>query len=603
MTTTINADTTNGVKITSDTSGVMGLQTNGNTAVTIDGSQNVGIGTTTPDIFSRGYGRTVGINDSGSSGAVLQINSASSYSALELGRGGVRKAFFTAQSTVTELGNLEAVPLAFYTNSAERARIDSSGNLGIGTTSPDAKLDVTSIGTASAYTVTAVIQDAQYPASGNPTLEFNGFIGGNGYRSGIGSIGGQQLAFYTPSTFGVAPTERARIDSSGRWLVGLTSSLNAAGAIQAGGFADTRVIIDSTSTSGIYFTKSGADNGTWRVSSGGNYEWYVKGSGTPNMVLDSSGNLGIGANISGSYKLEVNGNIVARRTTDNNPHFFSMSNSSSICFLESINGLAASYLPINFKQTHTGTSQTSMVLDASGNLGVGVTSVTTSGSRRVLQLSNSTNGGMLMLNNSATQDNNPRIFGSVSSVYDLGLAAGSSTGFINFYTNGIDRGRFSAAGDLELYVTAAKDGQLRWTGGGGGALQGLIYCNGNPEVIVQSGGTGGVKLTSGATSWVSASDTRFKNIIEPIANAVDKVNTLSAVIYSFKDDETAERRVGLISQELLAVLPEAVHVPKKEEEMMGVRYTETIPLLVAAIKEQSALITQLQADVAALKGA
>jgi hypothetical protein len=224
MTTTINADTTNGVKITSDTSGVLGLQTNGNTAVTINGSQNVGIGTTTPDIFSRGYGRTVGINDSGSSGAVLQINSASSYSALELGRGGVRKAFFTAQSTVTELGNLEAVPLAFYTNSAERARIDSSGNLGIGTTSPDAKLDVTSIGTASAYTVTAVIQDAQYPASGNSTLEFNGFIGGNGYRSGIGSIGGQQLAFYTPSTFGVAPTERARIDSSGNLLVGTTTA-------------------------------------------------------------------------------------------------------------------------------------------------------------------------------------------------------------------------------------------------------------------------------------------------------------------------------------------------------------------------------------------
>ena len=41
MTTTINADTTNGVKITSDTSGVLGLQTNGNTAISIDASQAV----------------------------------------------------------------------------------------------------------------------------------------------------------------------------------------------------------------------------------------------------------------------------------------------------------------------------------------------------------------------------------------------------------------------------------------------------------------------------------------------------------------------------------------------------------------------------------
>jgi hypothetical protein len=111
------------------------LQSAGTTAITVDTSQNVGIGTATPDIFSRGYGRIVGINDIGSSGAALEINSASSYPAIELGRGGVRKAFFTAQSTVTEFGNLEAVPLTFFTNSAERARIDSSGNLLVGATS------------------------------------------------------------------------------------------------------------------------------------------------------------------------------------------------------------------------------------------------------------------------------------------------------------------------------------------------------------------------------------------------------------------------------------------------------------------------------------
>ncbi len=115
--------------------------------------------------------------------------------------------FFPAADTV-----------AIATGGTEAVRVDSSRNVGIGTSSPDAKLDVTSIGTAAAYTVTAVIQDGNYPASGNPTLEFNGFIGGNGYRSGIGSIGGQQLAFYTPSTYGVAPTERARIDNSGNWM-------------------------------------------------------------------------------------------------------------------------------------------------------------------------------------------------------------------------------------------------------------------------------------------------------------------------------------------------------------------------------------------------
>ena len=55
-----------------------------------------------------------------------------------------------------------------------------------------------------------------------------------------------------------------------------------------------------------------------------------------------------------------------------------------------------------------------------------------------------------------------------------------------------------------------------------------------------------------------------------------------------------------------AVLPEAVNIaPKREgetENYLSVAYTDVIPLLVAAIKEQQALITQLQADVAALKG-
>ena len=86
--------------------------------------------------------------------------------------------------------------------------------VGIGTATPDATLDVTSAGTASTYTVSAVIQDGTYPASGYPTLEFNGFIGGNGYRAGIGSIGGQQLAFYIPTTYGVAPTLAMTLNST-----------------------------------------------------------------------------------------------------------------------------------------------------------------------------------------------------------------------------------------------------------------------------------------------------------------------------------------------------------------------------------------------------
>jgi len=48
MVATVNASTLSGVIVTSDTSGALALQTAGTTALTIDSSQNVGIGTTSP---------------------------------------------------------------------------------------------------------------------------------------------------------------------------------------------------------------------------------------------------------------------------------------------------------------------------------------------------------------------------------------------------------------------------------------------------------------------------------------------------------------------------------------------------------------------------
>jgi len=50
----INATTTTGVAVTGDTSGALALQTNnGTTAVTIDTSQNVGIGTSSPSSYGK----------------------------------------------------------------------------------------------------------------------------------------------------------------------------------------------------------------------------------------------------------------------------------------------------------------------------------------------------------------------------------------------------------------------------------------------------------------------------------------------------------------------------------------------------------------------
>ena len=69
MTSTINASTTAGIVTTADTSGVLALQTAGTTAVTVDASQNVGIGTSSPQslLDVTGNDPTIRLTDNGGS--------------------------------------------------------------------------------------------------------------------------------------------------------------------------------------------------------------------------------------------------------------------------------------------------------------------------------------------------------------------------------------------------------------------------------------------------------------------------------------------------------------------------------------------------------
>jgi hypothetical protein len=116
-----------------------------------------------------------------------------------------------------------------------------------------------------------------------------------------------------------------------------------------------------------------------------------------------------------------------------------------------------------------------------------------------------------------------------------------------------------------------------------------------PAFKISNASSVGVQLVSGATAWTTLSDETMKDIIEPISNAVSKVGSLRSVIGKFKTDDASKRRSFLIAQDVQSVLPEAVDVIGENNEL-GLRYTEVIPLLVAAIQE-------LTAEVNALKNA
>ena len=99
-------------------------------------------------------------------------------------------------------------------------------------------------------------------------------------------------------------------------------------------------------------------------------------------------------------------------------------------------------------------------------------------------------------------------------------------------------------------------------------------------------------MSAGATSWTGASDETLKDINYIIDGAVEKIKTLRAVSYSWKSDEDKKENLGLIAQDVQKVLPQVVDEGK--DGILGVRYTELIPVLVKAIQEQQAQIEELK---------
>jgi hypothetical protein len=110
----------------------------------------------------------------------------------------------------------------------------------------------------------------------------------------------------------------------------------------------------------------------------------------------------------------------------------------------------------------------------------------------------------------------------------------------------------------------------------------------------------GPYLNTGGTNWTAASDQRLKNVTGEITDALSKILQIRAVEFTWKADEFKKQHVGFIAQEVQSVLPEVIDTDTNGH--LGVRYAEVTSLLLAAIKEQQAMIAQLQADVAVLKG-
>lgn len=95
------------------------------------------------------------------------------------------------------------------------------------------------------------------------------------------------------------------------------------------------------------------------------------------------------------------------------------------------------------------------------------------------------------------------------------------------------------------------------------------------------------------------SDRRLKENIEPIYNALDKVNSLNGCTFNKKETPTSKpnlrRSTGVIAQEVQSVLPEAVLTD--QDGFLSVDYGSMVGLLIESNKELSAKVDYLQNKV------
>jgi hypothetical protein len=215
-------------------------------AMTLTAAGNLGLGTTSPAAISNYVAQT--INGTSGSFTEWQQNGSNTF---RVGTDSSNGGFLFTQS---------ASPIRFGINGADAARIDSSGNMGIGETSPSGyRLNLKTPNSQGILLNGTGTGGAWMLFSNNGTA--NGYIASAYHTFTSGSQTNFAIRAENNLVFGIGASESARIDSSGNLLVGTTAKIYD-GKISVG-FSSTGsqgiALIDNTATTGgiyAYFINS-----------------------------------------------------------------------------------------------------------------------------------------------------------------------------------------------------------------------------------------------------------------------------------------------------------------------------------------------------------
>ena len=537
------------LNITSDNTGVTKFQgIGGVNRMVIDSSGRVGVGNSNPSF---------NLDVSGGAGnGIRYLNTANSIGVI-----------IGSDSSSAQVGSVTSHPVQFLVGAVERARLDTSGRLGIGNTVPISSVRLG---------VTATTNNARIAIQDSTANTWNGIANNNDKL---------QFERWNGSTWDVFGT----FDNSGRLGIGTTSP---SATLHVATNGNPEVLIGGTQTPILSFVGGAGSDPVVGYGVGALRFGTVTGAGAAGFSekarLDTSGRLLVGTSSARSNvgqtntpRVQIEGTSYADTILSLVTNAASTGSEPTLVLGKTRGGSIGStgtvvsgdiLGSVNFEGSDGSKLITGAYIRAEVDNGAGGTAVSANECPARLLFSTTADGA-------SSPTERMRIL---------------STGSVLFSTD-IEASITSATANGHMWYESAQSwASSRSTTGG--ASHFVFY---NPNGVV-----GTIQTSASATSYNTSSDYRLKENVTAVTDGITRLQQLKPSRFNFKADPS-HTVDGFIAHEAQAVVPECVTGAKDAVDAdgkpvyQGIDQSKLVPLLTAALQEAIAKIESLEARLAA----